>query len=265
MTNPTLTIDVLFTPLEVDAYLAHGQQDRAASRKLFIVLDILRASTTILTALDIGAWGVYPVESIDEALSLRQQNPEWLLAGEVEGIKPEGFDFGNSPVEIETHRGELLRKRLILATSNGTRLIRKLAPTLAVNDRLYVGALTNLETLAHQIKDDLSDVQQNTNIIFCCAARQGRASLEDTFVAGWMAAYLSFILEPVIPVLSDSAHIAIRSYKTYGEDPMVAFMDSHHGQRLMSMEMHRDVEYCTFLNHSPLVAVYEQGWIVPAN
>ena len=265
MKYPALTIDVLFTPQEVDVFLAPGKPEQPAWRKLFVVLDILRASTTILTALDIGAWGVYPVESIDEARALRQQNPEWLLAGEVEGIKPEGFDFGNSPVEIETHRSELLRKRLILATSNGTRLIRKLAPTLTETDRLYVGALTNLETLAHQIKDDLNDVQQDTSIVFCCAARQGRTSLEDTFVAGWMAAYLSFILEPLAADLSDSARIAIRHYKTYGEDPMVAFMDSHHGQRLMAMEMHRDVEYCTFLNHSPLVAVYAQGWIVPAN
>lgn len=97
---------------------------RAARRgDIVVLIDALRASTTIACALAAGASRVIPALTVEEALALRQQHG-YLLAGERGGAKIGGFDFGNSPTELLAHRDELSRRPLVLTTSNGTRCVR---------------------------------------------------------------------------------------------------------------------------------------------
>src|SRR5882762_4456409 len=120
----TRSIEVLFSPVEFSAL-----SQRNLGRTACVVLDILRATTSMITALANGAEAIIPVAEISEALAIRQQRPEVLLAGEREGLRisPQltggvQFDLGNSPREYiaKTVQG----KTIVLTTTNGTRALR---------------------------------------------------------------------------------------------------------------------------------------------
>src|SRR6266542_482613 len=122
--------------MRIDVALLPGQEfDR--SRSVCVVVDVLRASSSIVTLLEGGARPVIAAGSIDDARTLRERLPAYLLCGEAGGLPPEGFDYGNSPAEFSRLRVQ--RKGAILATSNGTRLLASLAAAPAV----LVGCLLN--------------------------------------------------------------------------------------------------------------------------
>src|SRR5882757_1875771 len=116
-----MKIETILTPAELPA-LAH----RDLSGTACVVFDILRATSTFVTALHHGAEGIIPVSEISEALTIRQKQPDVLLGGEREGIKIRAagidFDFGNSPREYT--KGKVGGKIIVSTTTNGTRAFR---------------------------------------------------------------------------------------------------------------------------------------------
>src|ERR1043165_3076032 len=115
------TIEVLFTPAEFETL-----RTRDLSETTCVVFDVLRATSSMVTALANGAEAIMPVEEISEALAIKADDPSVLLAGERHGVRIEGtlsggvrFDFGNSPREFTADK--VRGKRIVTTTTNGTR------------------------------------------------------------------------------------------------------------------------------------------------
>lgn len=157
------TIDVAFLPTEV------------RSAELAVVVDVLRASTTIVTALATGFPRVLCVEDVDHAEQLRA--PGRALAGERECQPIPGFDYGNSPGALEDGEG----RELVLTTSNGSPAILGAAAEV---DRVLVGALVNLDALVEVIA-------RAASVTVVCSGTNGCVALEDLYAAGRIVARVS--------------------------------------------------------------------------
>src|SRR5215471_5048485 len=136
-----MKIDVIITPAEIATLPA-----RDLSGSTAVVFDVLRATSTILAALASGAAAIRPVSSLDEAWAAKKEFPHALVGGEREGVKIDGFDFGNSPLEYT--RGAIGGHELIHSTTNGTVALRAVAAARCV----LIGALLNLDALAAYLR-----------------------------------------------------------------------------------------------------------------
>jgi 2-phosphosulfolactate phosphatase len=133
-----------------------------------VVVDVLRATSTIAQALASGYRRVYCCREVDDALALRERLGEGLLGGERSAVQIEGFDLGASPREVLEPRGQTL----IYSTTNGTRAV--LAAAAACGEVL-LGSLLNLNAVAGALREDC---------IIVCAGFQGRFALDDAYCAG---------------------------------------------------------------------------------
>ena len=155
-----MRVHVAFTPAE------------AAAAPVGIVVDVLRATSTIAQALAAGYERVYCSAEVDEALALRDRLGEGLLGGERSAVKIEGFDVGASPREFV---GEPRAKTVIFSTTNGTRAILE---TAARSDQVLLGSLLNLDRVAAAARERGEDV------VVVCASFQGAFALDDAYCAG---------------------------------------------------------------------------------
>jgi 2-phosphosulfolactate phosphatase len=155
-----MRVHVAFTPAE------------AAAAPVGIVVDVLRATSTIAQALASGYERVYCSAEVDEALALRERLGEGLLGGERSAVKIEGFDVGASPREFV---GEPRAKTVIFSTTNGTRAILE---TAVRSDQVLLGSLLNLGSVAAAARERGEDV------VVVCASFQGAFALDDAYCAG---------------------------------------------------------------------------------
>jgi len=155
-----MRVHVAFTPAE------------AAGSPVGIVVDVLRATSTIAQALASGYSRVYCCGEIDEALALREQLGEGLLGGERSAVRIEGFDVGASPREFV---GEPRTETVIFSTTNGTRAILE---TAARCEDVLLGSLLNLDAVAVAARERGEDVA------IVCAGFQGQFALDDAYCAG---------------------------------------------------------------------------------
>jgi 2-phosphosulfolactate phosphatase len=151
-----MRVHVAFTP------------DEVLEAPVAVVVDVLRATSTIAQALASGYRRVYCCREVEDALRLREQLGEGLLGGERSAVRIEGFDIGASPREVLEPRGETL----IYSTTNGTRAV--LAAAVACREVL-LGSLLNLSAVAAAVKDDC---------VIVCAGFQGQFALDDAYCAG---------------------------------------------------------------------------------
>jgi 2-phosphosulfolactate phosphatase len=155
-----MRVQVAFTPAE------------AAGAPVGIVVDVLRATSTIAQALASGYERVFCTGEIDDARALRERLGEGLLGGERSAVKIEGFDVGASPREF---LGEPRTKSVIFSTTNGTRAILE---TAALSEEVLLGSLLNLEAVAAAARERGEDVT------VVCAGFQGQFALDDAYCAG---------------------------------------------------------------------------------
>jgi len=163
--------------MQIEVALLPGQTTDV-SRALCIVVDVLRASSSIVTLLEREAARVVAAPSIEDARSLKSQLVDHLLCGERDGLPPEGFDYGNSPAEFA--RADLAGRGVILATSNGTRILAALADGPVV----LVGCLLNRTACARTALALARE--RGLDISVVCSAAYGGSSfvLEDAPGAG---------------------------------------------------------------------------------
>jgi 2-phosphosulfolactate phosphatase len=152
-----MPVHVAFTPAE------------AAPAAVGVVVDVLRATSTIPQALASGYERVLCCAEIEEARSLRAELPDSLLGGERQAVRVEGFDVGASPREFLERRA----RTLILSTTNGTRAILQ---TGRHCDRVVLGSLLNLSAVAQAAAGD--------DVLVVCAGFQGGFALDDVYCAG---------------------------------------------------------------------------------
>ncbi|HJU36566.1 MAG TPA: 2-phosphosulfolactate phosphatase [Gaiellaceae bacterium] len=219
-----MRVHVAFTP---------GEQTPAP---VGIVVDVLRATSTICQALASGYQRVLCCAEIDEARALAETEPPARLAGERRLEHIEGFDFGNSPRELE---GEPAAETLVLTTTNGTRLLVAAAERF---QRVYVGSLLNVDTVAAAARESGEDVA------VLCAGVLGELALDDAYCAGRIAEALGG--EP-----ADSAHAAILLAQSF-PNAVEGLGASRSAANLRRHGLEADVERCAQENVLDVVPRY---------
>jgi 2-phosphosulfolactate phosphatase len=205
-----------------------------------VVIDVLRASSTIVTALAAGAQAIYPVVSTEEAIKLATSlgRDDTLLAGERRGLKVEGFDLGNSPREFtpETVGG----KRVVMSTTNGTRAL----VTVAGAEHVLVASFLNLSAVAAACADA-------ERLAVVCAGREGRFSIDDAVCAGMLLGRLKERLGGTLEV-EDAGRAVLMLAEAFGVDDAL-FTDAAAGRALAEIGMLDDVAWCVRVDVEELV------------
>lgn len=229
-------LDVVFAPRDLDPEIHTG--------RTAVVLDILRATSVIATALAHGASEVRPVQTVEQAFALAQQE-DVLLCGERGGLPVQGFHLGNSPREFTS---EAVRGRsLVMTTTNGTRAIE----AAHIGSMVLVGSLLNRRAVTDVLRANGEDV------ILLCAGLHDRFSLEDTVGAGAMVSLLP-------GERTDRAIAAQRLFEGYTDDLLEMLKASYAGQYLTSIGLGDDLPVCARLDALEVVPrVDEQGRILP--
>jgi len=234
-----MKIETYFTVTEVDPA---GLADATV-----VVIDVLRATTTVVEALANGARGIYPTASTEEAVRLAHSlgREDTLLCGERKGEMVEGFDLGNSPSEFAREAVE--GRRLVMSTSNGTRAFL----AAREGERMLPCAFTNLGAVAGAVSDA-------SHLVVLCAGRGNRFSLEDALCAG-------HLIERVLdvhggdPELGDGARAA-RALASSRKPTRKFLAETEGGRALIEIGFGTDLAICAELDRHEVVAeMHEQA------
>lgn len=218
--------------------------------KLVIVIDVLRATSTMVTALANGCQAIIPVLTLEEALNKRLEIPGALLGGERRAMQIEGFDMGNSPFDYAPEK--VGGKRVIMTTTNGTRAIRAAAEAKAV----WMACFLNLDSIVEAIYRLKQRVLLEGIVIFC-AGTEDRFDLPDTLCAGMLIEELGSDLQ-----LNDLGEAARALYQIAKPNLLEAIEQSDHGRRLLELGFKKDVIYCATANILPIVPALVNGEVI---
>ncbi len=225
--------DVILVPTAQSA-----NADELAGRRV-AVIDVLRATTVILAALERGARRVLAVAGLDEARLLKSRLPDAVLAGERGGFAPEGFDYGNSPVEISG--ADLAGRVVVLTTTNGTLAVQRAEPAATI----FAACLRNASSVARVL------ASRDGRIALVCAGTEGAFTIEDFYCAGLIARGLSSHGY----VLSDLAWSAA----LLADRPVAGVVNDRtcsHVRTLIRRGLGADVPYCLDCDASTTVPRY---------
>jgi len=236
-------LDVFFTPGQVKPGDLAG--------RLVAVVDVLRASTSIATALGNGARTVIPLEGADEVIVRSKDfaRSQILLAGEQKMLPISGFDLGNSP---EAFTPEVVEdKTILITTTNGTRALLGVQGARDIVIASYVNftaVLTLMKVAAGT----------NTDIAIVCASEEGSFTLEDAACAG---RYVRAIPKRASIELNDAAVASVLIEKKYGDNIAKVFKESTHGQALQEAGFGDDLAACAEVDAYPVVPIYQDRQI----
>ena len=219
-------IDVAFTPAETGD----------VSGSIAVVIDVLRASSSIITLFDRGARSIGLAHSVEAARAAAKAATGVLLCGEVGGLPPYGFDFGNSPSEF-SHL-DMAGKDLVMATTNGTAAVRACASAGAV----LIGALINANAV---MREALPLLDAFNRVVLVCSGVGGRFVLDDAVAAGYLCHIL--VNEARVRKLPlDQSNSAIAAYRLYHSYPnlLVALNESDSALNLLPLRLGADISYC---------------------
>ncbi|MFQ3577804.1 MAG: 2-phosphosulfolactate phosphatase [Verrucomicrobiia bacterium] len=227
----------------IDAALGPSEIERLPERDLsqmtVVVFDVLRATSTMITALAHGCPCVVPVASTEEARVLKEQNPAWLLCGERHGLPLEGFDHGNSPLEFV----KSLSEPVILTTTNGTWALERCRHA----GKLCVAALLNLDATA-------ALVGSGSDLLLVAAGTFETPALEDIYAAGRLATILH-------GEKTDSVLAAEAVAKHWGSDPLGCLAAARNGKALLRRGWADQLAWCAQVSRFALAASWEKGMV----
>ncbi len=213
--------------------------------KTVVVIDVLRASTTIVTALENLARAVIPVTAPGEAGRLAStMDPDAVrLGGERDAQPIPEYHFGNSPLEFTPE--SIGGRTLVLSTTNGSALFA----AAAGGETVVAGCFRNAGAIVHLLRAGTADV------LFLCAGSRGRACLEDTLCAGLL---LDRLWDGACPdTADDAARLAFTAYQAERGDIARALAGSTHGRRLTALGYGADVAFCAEVDASPVVPRFD--------
>ncbi|MBG8552596.1 2-phosphosulfolactate phosphatase [Hymenobacter guriensis] len=217
------SVDICFSPELLPLYKLEG--------RVAVVVDILRATSSIVTALASGVTHVFPVAELAECQALGRQHG-CLTAGERDGRPAAGFDLGNSPFGYLDGELPVRGRALAISTTNGTHALRR---SLAA-DAVVVGAFLNLEAVAA-----FAETQQK-DVLVVCAGWKGQFCLEDTVFGGALASRLAQRGFDVAG--SDATLAALHLWQQAQPDLHAYLLQSSHVRRLNSLEANKDFDFC---------------------
>ena len=219
------------------------------SSSIVVIIDVLRATSTIATALHNGAKAIIPVDSVTECIRLGKQI-EGITAGERDGLIAEGLSYGNSPFE---YPAEFIGgKTLVLTTTNGTKLLHMALDKGA--KEIVTGSFPNLSAVCDYL------VAMKMPVILGCAAWKDRVNIEDTLFAG---AVISRIKDH-FHINCDSSQLAETMYNDAKED-LYEFMKSKnasHYHRLSRYGLEKDIRYCLTVDVANILCLYKEGKLI---
>lgn len=201
------------------------------SESTVVIIDVLRATSTITTALYNGAKSVIPVASVPRCIELGQELGA-LTAGERDGKVAEGLEHGNSPFEYPP--SFIQDKILVLTTTNGTKLLHMALDNGA--EEIITGSFPNLSAVCDHLRN------RNRPVILGCAAWKDRVNMEDTLFAGAIIDQIGADFS----INCDSSHFAANLYQAAAPD-LFSFMQKNnasHYHRLMGYGLEKDIRYC---------------------
>jgi 2-phosphosulfolactate phosphatase len=232
-----MQIDVALVPQQVDDW----------KHVVCIVVDVIRASTTLVTLFEHGMETVYVAAEVDEARRLARER-NCLLMGERDGVALPGFDYGNSPVAVVDE--DFCGQRAVLTTSNGTAALQRVAGARAV----LVGALRNATACCEHALA-LAE-EHETDIGIACAGKWRRFVLDDAICAGVLVETLVDLAGRL--TLTDAARAARRLPRAY-PDIVTPFRASGSGRHLLRIEQDDDIAFCARQDVSRVVPALRQG------
>ena len=224
------SVDVCLTHQDFDNYDHKG--------KIVVVIDVLRATSTINTLLFLGADHVRPISSLEECKSLKDQ--DYIIMAERQGKKVDGFDYGNSPTKLREK--DIRGKKVAIATSNGSKAIIKSEGS----EKTILCSFLNIESVINFIK------RSDLDTILLCSGWLGKTNLEDTLCAGGIVAGLdNFEIE------SDTALMA-RALHENTNDILETMKLSSHAKRLSGYDNKVDIEFCSRVNTQPVLPILRE-------
>lgn len=237
-----MQIRVIFSPNHLD--------ELELRDKIVVVIDVLRASTTITYAMRAGAREVIPVDTVAQAMKIvgNLHSTSTILCGERGGKRVEGFKLGNSPNEYTEEA--VYGKALILTTTNGA-----VALTKSKHARVcYVSSFVNLTATVQALLEHPN--LENEQLAIICSGREEDFSLEDATCAGMLITKLAQSVGEI--KYTDSARAALSVFHQYGGDIYKTLSESDHGQVLVSLGLEEDIRISSEIDSVPLVPVLEQ-------
>lgn len=235
-----MQITVSVTP----KYLKPGE----LADKTAVVVDVLRASSTIVTAVQNECDRIIPAISPNEAAKIKKfSEGDVLLGGEIDSKKIQGFDLGNSPLEYT--KENIAEKIIIFSTANGSVAIKRCDDAAEV----LVGCILNAKAIAKEVLE----IGRDTYLV--CAGTRGKFSTDDIIATGC-------ILDRIISMdasvqLDDLGRAALKMYRNARNDLMASFEGCMHYEYLMSIGLKDDVEFCLQEDLYSVVPAYKEGVI----
>lgn len=211
-------IDVCLSPEMMHLY---NVQDRTV-----VVVDILRATSCMTTAFAHGVSVITPFSHLEDCLAMKPKG--YFTAGERDGKKVDGFDFGNSPFEYMDKKLE--GQRIAFTTTNGTLAIAKSDGAL----QIVIGSFLNLSAVETHLR------KTNDNILVLCAGWKGKVNLEDTLFAGAIVERLKDIVEAECDAPVSAQHL----YNLAKGDLLSFLKNASHVKRLNKLNIQKDIEFC---------------------
>lgn len=231
--------------------------EKTSSSEISIMVDAFRASTSIIIAMD-NFDEVIPTFSPEKAIEIAK-NRNCVLAGERMGATLDGFDIGNSPVEIKNYSGE--KKKLVLTTSNGTRILKNMKSTV------LIGAFINAKAVA-KAAIEIAEEHSYNHIDVVMAGWKGNFAIEDFLASGEILYWIERELDYKKDInnedsdskdkISEYAQSAILANNDY-EDVKKAIYKSRACKGLKKLGFEKDIEFSIQKNVSNNVAIYEDG------
>lgn len=213
------TIEVCLSPQLLDQHNLNN--------KIVVVTDVFRATSSMVTGFAYGVHSIRPVASVEECQGYREHG--YILAGERNAKKVEGFDLDNSPFSFMSE--SLIGERVAMSTTNGTLAISK---SKANAVKVIIGAFLNLQAIIDYLR------KQTYDVVVLCSGWKGRPNSEDTLFAGAVVEGL----QEEFSIADDSPILAMGAYKQ-AKDDLISFMaNSSHVRRLQSLGINKDIAYC---------------------
>ncbi len=241
-----------FCPMKIDVipYTPAIRPDLIKNRYV-IVIDVLRASSVMVTALANGAKAFIPVRTVEEAHQKAIELPgeEVLLCGERDTQIIDGFHLGNSPQDYT--RNKVQGKTLIFTTSNGTRALNRLQEA----EEVFIGSFLNMNALVRKF-------QALDNVVLVCSGTNNNFSMDDAMCA---ALFIDEIMKKKAVALSDFSITLLKAFREDNGDLHKLLKDCYHLNLLKRNGFEKDVAYCLQKNISDVVPEMKDGRIVRVN
>lgn len=221
-------IDVCLSPDLIQLY--------DLNNKVVVIVDVLRASSTMITALANGIKHIRPYSSVEACKEMRRNG--YLIAGERGGDLIKDFDLGNSPLKFLQEK--FIGEKLAMTTTNGTLAI-KLSKGAS---KIVIGGMINLEAVANFLNN------QDKDVIVFCAGWKGKVNLEDSLFAG---ALVELLLSETFEAECDAPIVARAIYREAKNDIIGYLKNSSHVNRLAKLGIIKDIEFCLTPNQFDIV------------